>query len=148
MALYTYSADQVAIIVGGVPFVGKGEDTFISAEFADDDWSTSVGADGSVVRSLKANNVVDITLTCQQTSPINDLLSVKRNLDRLVPNTGVFAITVKDLLGTSTLFSGTCYVKKAPTMEYAHEATTREWQLQGVDVAFQLGGNLPVSPAI
>lgn len=148
MSLTTYAADKVAIIIGGLPVVGKGADTFISIEVADDDWTESVGADGSVVRSLKANNLATATLTLQQTSPINDFLSGKLFADRQLPGAGLFSLTVKDLLGTSTFFSGTAYVKKQATMEFAHESTEREWTISLVDFVSVIGGTIPNLPTI
>lgn len=164
MALFQYSAKNVIITITPNPLsgmkphtvLGFGEDEFFTLELSEDDYVTVVGADGTVVRSLKPNPVSTATLTLQQTSTSNLILTRLRNLDKEVMGGGVFGITVSTpaiatgLLDATSLPIGspfdtiscqTAYVSKMSNYEYAKESGERAWSLTLIDAKFE-GGNL------
>lgn len=63
-----YDAKDTTIVVDGVYITGLGED-MISGEKEEDLFSSSVGAQGDVVKSVTNNPLGKITITVQATSP-------------------------------------------------------------------------------
>lgn len=82
MAITSYDAKNVTVIVDGVYITGFSEGSFIECEKAEDTFQTSVGAQGDVGISEVNNPIGNITITLQQTSPsvtyLNRLASSKR----------------------------------------------------------------------
>lgn len=68
MVLATYDAKDTSIVVDSTYITGLGED-MISAEKDEDFFSTSVGAQGDVVRSMINNTLGTVTIYVQPTSP-------------------------------------------------------------------------------
>lgn len=68
MNLATYDAKDTSIIVDSTYITGLGED-MISAEKDEDFFSTSVGAQGDVVKSQINNSLGTVTVYVQPTSP-------------------------------------------------------------------------------
>jgi len=77
-----------------------------------------------------------------QTSPVNDLLSAARELDRLTPGgTGGVPILVKDNSGTTLFSCETAWIQKAPSAELSREATGREWVFRTDKIVALHGSN-------
>ena len=68
MVLATYDAKDTSIVVDSTYITGLGED-MISAEKDEDFFSTSVGAQGDVVKSQINNTLGTVTIYVQPTSP-------------------------------------------------------------------------------
>lgn len=68
MNLATYDAKDTSIIIDSTYITGLGED-MISAEKDEDFFSTSVGAQGDVVKSQINNSLGTVTVYVQPTSP-------------------------------------------------------------------------------
>lgn len=68
MVLATYDAKDTSIVVDSTYITGLGED-MISAEKDEDFFSTSVGAQGDVVKSQINNSLGTVTIYVQPTSP-------------------------------------------------------------------------------
>ena len=68
MNIATYDAKDTSIIIDSTYITGLGED-MISAEKDEDFFSTSVGAQGDVVKSQINNNLGTVTVYVQPTSP-------------------------------------------------------------------------------
>ena len=145
MALYSYSAKSVAVIVGGARLTGLGPDEFLTIEVNDDDWSETEGADGHVVRSLMPNTLANGTITLQQSSPFNEVFTSMRNRDTgratgegFTVSSGVVNFEVKDLLSGEKLSASKMYIKKMSPRPYAKSAGTREWTFTLVDPIFSV----------
>jgi hypothetical protein len=157
MALFQYSARNVIITITPVnklyqPFnvLGYGEGAFLTVDLADDDFATTSGADGHVVRSFHPNPIANAVLTLQQTSPSNDQLTFLRNKDRIVVGSGVFGFSVKVppitnpiasaipnvQTGISTVISATGYVSKNANYEYGKDSGDRAWNLTLINPEF------------
>jgi hypothetical protein len=158
MALFQYSARNVIITITPVnklyqPFtvMGYSEGAFLSVDLADDDFATTSGADGHVVRSFHPNPIGNATLTLQQTSPTNDKLTFLRNKDKMVVGSGVFEISVKvppitnpiasaipnAQTGISTVISATGYVSKNANYEYGKDSGDRAWNITLINPVFE-----------
>lgn len=68
MNIATYDAKDTSVVVDATYITGLGED-MISAEKDEDFFSTSVGAQGDVVKSQINNTLGTVTLYVQPTSP-------------------------------------------------------------------------------
>ena len=125
---------------------GYAPDEFLMIETEDEDWVTEEGADGQVVRSMIPNAIAKITLTLQQTSITNDLLTQLHACGKGFDTANkvgldIFTFTVKPPLAyvgddASLFSSANCYVSKIAPMTYAKESGTRTWEITAVDGVF------------
>lgn len=110
-----------------VPFVGGFmDDTFITAQYAEDRVTEHQGADGTVTIVLNASELATVTLSLSQGAPANELLSQlmpsgKRNI---LP-VGVF--TFEDLNGSSRIKSHEAWIRTSAPIEFGKEVKGREW---------------------
>jgi hypothetical protein len=140
--LFTYNPKEIAVTLKGSLLSGFAKGTFINVELDDDDWSLDQGTDGQVLRSRKANSVATVTLTLQQSSLSNDVLTGMRNIDRANgEGTGTFLL--KDTRGTTLISAPFAFINKPTALGFADEATNRDWKISLVDVVFNAGGNFP-----
>ncbi len=142
--LRTYDPKKVIVNVGGVPISGFADGTFISAERDNDAWSKVSGADGVVSRAKSNDLTGTITLTLQQTSPANDVLTGFAIADELT-NAGVVPVSVTDLGGRTLITSAFSWVIKRATAEFGKEIANREWTIACADLKMFLGGNVSTS---
>ena len=141
MAVHSFDPKDVIIVIGGAPMQGFVDGEFVSFERTEDAFSTTAGADGDVTR-VKSNNKIGIlTLTLDQTSISNDILSAFAQLDEK-SNAGIVPIIIKEINGTTTVFSGTGWVMKMPVLNYGKETSPREWAITVADAEVFIGGNL------
>lgn len=73
MNIATYDAKDTSIVIDSTYITGLGED-MISAEKDEDFFTTSVGAQGDVVKSQINNNLGTVTVYVQPTSPQKQFL--------------------------------------------------------------------------
>lgn len=126
-----YDLDQVTLVFLGIPIEGGfGEGQAIKIEQLDPDFTTKVGADGSVARSKTNKRLTKVTVTLLQTSSGNAALSTLLNIDRKASNgAGVGPILIRDRQGTSLFAGGDAWIEGPPVAEYNAEATNREWTI-------------------
>jgi hypothetical protein len=136
----TFDPALVVCIIGGAAAHGYADGSFIKIERGKDAFSKYVGADGEVSRAKSNDRSGVLTLTLDQTSPYNDILSGYALLDE-VDNDGVVPVAIKDLSGNSTFFSGHGWVRKMPDVEYSTEIGTREWVIELAQINYFVGGN-------
>jgi hypothetical protein len=140
MSLKTYDPKKVILTVGGVPIGGYADGTFIGLERTNDAYSVHSGADGEVARAKSNDRTAQLTITLAQTSDSNAVLSGIAQLDERA-NAGVVPVILKEIGGLTTVFSGTCWVRKQANIEYAKEITNREWILDMAESEVLVGGN-------
>lgn len=109
-----------------INFKGFMDGTFIEAEYAEDQVTTHVGAQGDVTVILNANQLATVTVTLIQGSPTNTELSkyipsAKRNI---VP-TGPFSLA--DLNGKTVISGSDAFIRKVAKVEFAKNLTGRQW---------------------
>lgn len=140
--LKSYSADEVLVTVGNVPVSeGLGPDTFCSIEYDEDHWSLSVGSAGEGSRAKTNNYSATITLTLQQTSDVNQLLTNVWATDKNTPGGVTVPFSCTELFGTSSFRAQQCWIQKPPAASYGREVDTREWVLRTSNLQANFGGN-------
>jgi hypothetical protein len=138
----TYGSGQVLVLVGGVPLTGLGEDTFVEIAPMTDRVTSAVGADGEIARSISSDRRHTVTITLQQTSPSNDILSGFAQVDELT-GSAVLPVLVQDLTGRTMFAASQGWISGMPTVSFGNEVGTREWVLTtGKPTIFTVGGNL------
>ncbi len=138
--VYTYAADAVQIIAGGVPLSGLADGTFVTVERDEQAYNKVTGADGSTSRARTGNRAGNIVVTLQQTSPSNDVLSGFM-LEDEAGDQGVFPLLVKDTSGRTLCYASAAWVQQAPSQEFAKEINEREWTLDCARINVFVGGN-------
>jgi hypothetical protein len=140
LAVRTFDPKSVIVTIGGVPMSGYADGTFLEITADTQQFTKVVGADGYTTR-VKSNNYGGVmTLTLSQSSPSNDVLSGFLNLDRTV-NGGVVPILIKDLSGSTIVFSGTGWIQQFPDVTFGNEINNRAWTLDLTDIDILIGGN-------
>lgn len=138
--VYTYAADAVQIIVGGVPISGLADGTFVNIERDEQAYTKTTGADGTTSRARTGNRSGSITLTLQQTSPSNDVLSGFLVADE-AGDQGVVPVLVKDTSGRTLCYASAAWVQQMPSQDFAKEVNEREWTLDCARIDAFVGGN-------
>jgi structural protein KPP10_ORF10 len=144
MSVQTYDPKEIFVTIGGAAMQGFADGTFVTLDRNEDAFSTVSGADGIVARVKSNNRAGTLTLSLQQTSLSNDILSGFALLDE-ISNTGTFPILIKDNQGTSLIFSATGWVQKMPAVEYSKDISNREWVIGLADLTYFIGGNTTAS---
>lgn len=122
----TYNPKDCVITVGGVYITGLGED-MVSCEKDEDNFTTSVGAQGDVVVNQSHNQLGTITLTVQGTSPQKTYL-----LD-LAKTGEVFDIWVNNKSIDEKVGGSQAMIKKTPDLSQGAELEDREFEIQVFD---------------
>nr|DAP16357.1 MAG TPA: Protein of unknown function (DUF3277) [Caudoviricetes sp.] len=117
----TYDAKDCTIMVNGVYITGLGED-MVTGEKDEDNYETSVGAQGDVCISMKNDPLGTITVTVQPTSPqkgfLLDLAKIRDPFSLWVTN----KVLGERMGGTKAL------LKKAPEITRGAEAEDMEFE--------------------
>ena len=124
MAVKTYDASQVAIIVGGFNITGFADGSFVSVERNADAFALYVGTDGEGTRAKTNNKSGRFTFTLSQSSDSNAILSGIAAADEL-KNAGVVPVLVKDGSGASLYAAETAWIVKQPAAEFGREIGSR-----------------------
>lgn len=139
-----YNADQVKIIVGGIPVdSGMGSDEVCRIEKDEDDIVTTASADGESAISVNNNTWHTVTLTCKKTSAMNAVLSGMHKAGRLLPQ-GVFVlpIVVVDSGSNGDLFaSHKAVMLRMPNESYSREIQEIEWAFKVAEPERFIGGH-------
>lgn len=140
MAVKTYAPDQVVVTLGPVLVSGYATDSMISIEFNEDAFTLQMGVDGKGTRSRNANRSGRVTITLQQSSSSNDLLSGIAALDA-ASGAGVLPLLIKDMSGRSIYAAESAWIVKEPAAAFAKESGPREWILETDRLNAFTGGN-------
>lgn len=146
--LASYSPLDVAVIISQPSsgfthkIVGFMADSFVSVERDSDTWTHETGVDNFATRTYMANTSGKFTLSLQQTSPSNDILTQLYNRDASSRNnSGLFEITVKDGSGRSVYSSTQAYIGKVPNSSFGSAVQGRDWVINAPRVLSNIGGN-------
>lgn len=131
---YTYSfLDVQATLAGptGVVDLGCGAGNAqegITVAFNEDKDNMLVGADGSVMHSLRASQAGQITVRLLQTSESNNKLSIMYNAQAVSSSLwGQNVITVRNSATGDVIVASACAFTKQPDINYAQDGGTLEW---------------------
>lgn len=141
MATRTYNPDRVAVIVGPAEIKGFVDGTFVAISEIGDGVTSQSGADGEVARAISSDRRHSITITLQQTSESNDILSGLYAADRKTCGGAMVPIMVKDLCGRTLFSAAEAWVTKTPDAAFGTEISERAWVLHtGAPVVYLIGG--------
>lgn len=125
-----YDAKDCVITVGGVYITGLGED-MVSCEKDEDNFTTSVGAQGDTVVNMSNNQLGTITLSVQGTSP------QKSYLMGLAKSREMFDIWVINKTIDEKVGGTKAMMKKPPALEQGAELADREFEIQVFDYSVE-----------
>lgn len=147
MAAYSFLNVMAAISGPGGAFnlgsgAGAAEEgiTFAMAEEKD---LATVGADGTLMHTLRATNVGKATIRLLKTSPVNALLSSMYNFQKGNPALwGTSVLTVNDVARGDVASMAQAAFMKQPDMTWDKDGKVVEWEFIGI-VDEQLGAGVP-----
>ena len=148
MATYSFQ-DVVAAIsgVGGSINLAAGAgvaEEGITIESMEDKNVMTVGADGSGMHSLVANESSTVTIRLLKISPVNKQLQEMYNQQtKSSANHGRNTITVRDAVRGDNITLTEAAFKKRPTTNYAKEGGIVEWTFDAVKTTTVLGSGSP-----
>ena len=140
MGIKTYDPGQVIVSFGGADIKGFAEGSFVTVAYDEDAFKKMTGGSGETCRIRSQKKGGSITLRLMQSSSSNDRLSAIANLDRR-NGSGVSALQVKDLSGTSLYSAANAWIKKIADSGFGDELGDREWVLDCDELDANVGGN-------
>lgn len=151
--LNIYSPNDITVTLtrddGFVHIVsGYSEDTMVSVEPMAEAFNMYTSADNKSTLIFNANKTATVTLTLNQTSETNDVLS--QAYEEFVATKSpskLFTISVKDNNGRSLYVSPQAFIGKRPTAVFANSMQNREWTLLCHNMSQYSGGNSKFSPS-
>lgn len=148
MATYSFQ-DVVAAIsgVGGSINLASGAavaEEGITIESVEDKNVMTIGADGSGMHSLVANEASTVTVRLLKTSPVNAQLQLMYNLQTKSSLThGKNVISIRDVVRGDSITLTQVAFKKRPSINYAKEGGMVEWTFDAVKTTQVLGVGTP-----
>ena len=136
----TYSASKIVLTVAGIRVTGFGETDMVNVERDESKFIKITGADGVVSRSHIVSNAGQITITLQQTSAANDVLTGLLLADE-VSLAAQFPVTIKDLNGSTNIIAADCWIQGPPAVPMNKLITDRVWIIDVADLSMFIGGN-------
>ena len=126
----TYASDRVAVTFGVHSLKGMA-----------DGITSQAGADGEVARSMSADKRCKVTVTLQQTSQSNTVLSALHDADIASGGGAPLPLLIKDLRGDTLFMASAAWIVKKPNSEFGKEAGSREWVFETAKAVYSVGGN-------
>ena len=112
----------------------------ITIAAANDKNTMTVGSDGKVMHSLRADGSGQITLRYLKTAPVNSRLMALYNAQKLDSRLwGKNVITVSQSVAGDIATGIQCAFKKVPDLSYATEGGTVEWVFDAGRIEEMLG---------
>jgi hypothetical protein len=148
MATYSFQDVAAAIIgVGGSINLAAGaavSEEGITIDAVEDKNVMTIGADGSGMHSLVANESAAVTVRLLKTSPVNAQLQLMYNLQTKSSLThGKNVITVRDVVRGDIIALTNVAFKKRPSVTYAKEGGIMEWTFDAIKTTQILGVGTP-----
>lgn len=151
--LATFSPNDVTVVItqrsSGIAHIvsGYSEDSIVNIERNAETFTMYTGADNTSTRIYNANKSAVVTLSLQQTSASNDILSLLYQNDSATRNSsGLFSLQISDASGRSRYFSDDAYVGVVPNSAFGNTMQTRDWMLHAHNLDTYIGGNAVLSP--
>lgn len=146
--LATFAPNDVTIVISqqstGLSYIvsGYSEDSIVTIERNAETYTLYTGADNTNTRIYNANTSAKITLSLQQTSSGNDILSsLYLNDAASRDSSGLFSISVVDNSGRSSYFSEEAYIAVVPNSQFGNKMETRDWVIEATRLDTYIGGN-------
>lgn len=151
--LATFAPNDVNVVITqtstGIAHIvsGYSEDSIVNIERNAETFTMYTGADNTSTRIYNANKSATVTLSLQQTSASNDILSLLYANDSASRNSsGLFSLQISDSSGRSRYFSDDAYVGVVPNSGFGNSMQTRDWVLHAHNLDTYIGGNAVLSP--
>ncbi|ATW58391.1 hypothetical protein CNR37_00184 [Pseudomonas phage ventosus] len=151
--LATFAPNDVNVVItqrsSGIAHIvsGYSEDSIVNIERVAETFTMYTGADNTSTRIYNANKSATVTLSLQQTSASNDILSLLYSNDAASRNSsGLFSLQISDNSGRSRYFSDDAYVGVVPNSGFSNTMQTRDWVLHAHNLDTYIGGNAVLSP--
>jgi hypothetical protein len=132
MSVYSFVDTQATLVgPGGSISLGAGAGNAqegISFEFLDDKDGMLVGADGTVVHSLRASKAARVTVRLLKTSPVNAMLSQMYNTQ--IQSSALWArniLTISNPVVGDDIPCSNVAFQKHPAITWAQDANFNEW---------------------
>jgi len=122
---------------------GYGEDEVMALEWAEDQFTAFVGADGEVSRASTNNGLATVTLTYAHTAAANDRLTALLKADLSTPNgAGAGMFSARDTNGRMVVQAERSWVMAYPSVTLGKTIQTLQWKIQLADasIASFIGG--------
>jgi hypothetical protein len=147
MAAYSFTDVGASITGPGGSFsIGAGSGSAeegITIDNVEEKNAPLVGADGTIMHSLRAGNLANITIRLLKTSPVNALLA---NLYNFQKSSSAFwgqnVINVNDVIRGDVEVLSQVAFRKPPPNTYAKDGGIMEWELVG-NREMVLGAGIP-----
>ena len=140
-----YDANAVTLVLCGIPITDmRAPKGFLKLSKAADEYGTSEGTDGGVIRWHVGSRLCDGEVTLLDGSLHNQQLSALLAVDTLSTNgAGVSILLAKDNNGATLVASDKCWISKRPETAKGRESGERTWKFQFVanNAQFIDGGN-------
>ena len=140
--------DVAATIVGtnGVISLGSSSgnaEEGIAVAFAEDQVTTTIGADGTGMHSIHGGQSGVVTVRLLKSSPTNAALNAMYAADRAVPSSGgQNTIVVTWLTGGDVITAKQCAFTKFPDEAYGKVGAVLEWRFNAVYITPILGAGV------
>ncbi len=141
MPFPTYDPALHLFSFAGNILTGAGKDKFIKASRDEDSFTKHKGVAGEGGRSKNNNRGGTVEFTVLAQSQTNDILSAILAGDELL-GTGVGALFLKELNGTTVLAASNAWLKRVPDTERGKEAGEVTWMWDCDDLEMFNGGLL------
>lgn len=142
MAVYTYDPSQVSLTLCGYRLTGVKS---ISVQLDNPTFKIVRGLRGTVTRVRDKSTSASITVSVNQQSMANSILSELHRLDTQY-GTGRIELVLKDLGGESLIESDVAYVEGYPEFSFSEDAGTRNWKIQCLTTrSLKVGSNFKPS---
>jgi hypothetical protein len=133
MGFKAWNIKNLAISLNAVPLSGSGygEDEVMALEWAEDQFTAFVGADGEVSRASTNNGMATVTLTYAHTAAANDRLTALLKIDMLTPNgAGAGMFSARDTQGRMVVQSERSWIMGYPGVTLGKTIQTVQWKIQ------------------
>jgi len=127
---------DLALSLNAVPLDegGYAEDEVMTLEWAEDQFTAYVGADGDVSRANTNNGMATVTLKYAQTAGANDRLMALLLADIVAPNgAGAGMFQARDKNGRLVIMSQRSWVMGYPGVTRGKTIQVNEWKIQLAD---------------
>lgn len=137
----TYDPQGVILTFGHVQVLGYAAGEFISVERAEDSFTVESGAAGDTVRVKNRSKIGTVKVVLLAASLTNESLSAIAKEDELFL-TGVRALMMKNLNGTTLVQSANSWIRKLPALPFSDGVDNREWNFDCASLQIDVGGSV------
>jgi hypothetical protein len=134
----TYDMNKIFLLVGGQRVTGAGDGDFVSIEWNSDRYESTVGADGTHVRSRLNDNSAMATISLMYGGNGNPLLDGFRRKDD-DSGGGEFAFSMIDIESGTEIVSTTAWIEAMPGPAIGRTVPALEWKARLKDAGAVFG---------